>query len=69
MKDQERLITDWRIERDQICAQLREKAKTQLLSEVEKMILNPFTLEQAQKQVIALNKFVSGCTDSQIDGG
>jgi len=58
MNDAESLIVWWHSERDKISVQLREKAKTQPLSEVETMILIPYTLEQARNQVIALNRLV-----------
>lgn len=58
MDEQQSLINWWRTERDQICSQLREKAKTEPLSEVETMILNPFTVEEARNQVDNLNRLV-----------
>lgn len=65
MDEEKGLISWWRGERDQIRIQLQEKAKTQPLSEVETMILNPFTLEQARNQVTALNRRAGGCSDQQ----
>ena len=62
MNEAESLIVWWRQERDQIRALLREKAKTQPLSEVETMILNPYTLEQAREQVNALKRLVGDFT-------
>lgn len=62
MNEKESLIEWWRTERDQIRTQLREKARTQSLSEVETMILNPYTLEQARNQVISLNRLVGDYT-------
>lgn len=58
MDEQLSLIIWWRTEREQICSQLREKAKTEPLSEVETMILNPFTVEVARNQVDTLNRLV-----------
>lgn len=62
MNEAESLIEWWRTERDQVRTQLKEKAKNQPLSEVETMILNPYTLEQARNQVIALNRLVGDYT-------
>lgn len=62
MNEAESLVEWWRTERDQVRTQLRKKARTQPLSEVEAMILNPYTLEQARNQVIALNRLVGDYT-------
>ena len=58
MNEPESLITWWREERKLIRNHLIEKAKIQALSDVESMILNPFSLEEARKQVADLNGFV-----------
>lgn len=55
----------WRSERENIRIQLRERAQTQPLSEVETMILNPYTLEQARKQVRTLNRWAYGRSDQK----
>jgi hypothetical protein len=45
----------WRSERQRIRLKLKQKAKKQPLTEVESMIMNPFTPEQARTQVKNLN--------------
>lgn len=49
------LLPWWRKERAQIRARLIEKQKTVGLTEVEEMILKPFTIKQARNQVKMLN--------------
>ncbi len=65
METHESHIIFWRNARKLKRTQLREKAKTQPLTEVETMILNPFTLEQAKNQVNILNRFAGTFTDKR----
>ena len=53
------LLAWWQRERVQIRAQLLEKAKSTPLSEVENMILKPYTVNQALTQVQMLNSLVN----------
>ena len=55
MDEPNSLATWWQNERTKQLNRLREKSKTEPLSEVEMMILNPFSLDQARNQVIMLN--------------
>ena len=55
MDDSFSLLNWWQKERTKQLNQLREKSKTERLSEVEMMILNPFSLDQARNQVKMLN--------------
>lgn len=60
MEPHESFTEWWGSERQRIRLMLIDKAKTQPLTEVESMIMNPFTLEQARSQVKNLN----GLTDT-----
>lgn len=55
MDDSSSLLTWWQNVRTKEVDRLIEKAKTETLSEVENMILNPYTLQQARNQVKMLN--------------
>lgn len=65
MDIQESLIGQWRQERGKVRSRLLEKIKTQQLTDVEIMILNPFTAQQARDQVEILNKGRSVNPDQQ----
>ena len=53
------LLPWWRKEREKIRAVLQEKQKKSTLTDVEKMTLNPLSLQQARKQVQMLNGLVN----------
>ena len=55
MDDSYSLITWWRTKRSEERQYLLQKSKTEPLSDVEMMILNPFSLGQARTQVKMLN--------------
>jgi len=60
---QQSLLPWWCKERNLIRTQLSEKSKTQPLTDVEAMILNPYSLQQARNQVRMLNGFVDDFPD------
>jgi hypothetical protein len=60
---QQSLLPWWRKERDLIRTQLKEKSKTQPLTDVEAMILNAYSLQQARNQVRMLNGIVDDFPD------
>jgi hypothetical protein len=60
---QQSILPWWRKERDLIRTQLTEKSKTQPLTDVEAMILNPYSLQQARNQVIMLNGIINDYPD------
>ena len=55
MDEPNSLANWWQNERTKQLNRLREKSKTEPLSEVEMMILTPFSLDQARNQVIMFN--------------
>lgn len=55
MDDSFSLLTWWQKERTKEVDRLRVKEKVEPLSEVETMILKPYTLQQARNQVKMLN--------------
>lgn len=60
MKKENQFIIWWRQESEKIRYRLLEKAKTQPLTDVEEMLLNPFTAQQARDQVKNLNQKLFG---------
>jgi hypothetical protein len=56
MDEPRQLLKWWKEQRNQTYMLLQAQSKEGPLSEVEEMILHPFTMEQALKQVEFLNK-------------
>jgi|GEM_PF-4377403 len=60
---QQSLLPWWRKQRELIRPQLTEKSKTKPLTDVETMILNPYSLQQARNQVKMLNGIMDNFQD------